>query len=145
MLVFYRIYTEDGAIPSKTSIPTDDHFLGRIQARSVPPPHTVKSLKLRIAKVEDINLNDPTSISLFLTPGNQSPLLDADKVNIRNRTQDSSDYTSQKPLALVAKMSDSDRSSLESRSGRVAQANTSLPGIRYRTSVRHSLLSFVKS
>ena len=91
-------------------------------------------------------MNDPTSISLFLTPGNQSPLLDADKVNIRNRTQDSSDYTSQKPLALVAKMSDSDRSALVSGRGvGHAQANTSFPGIRYRTSVRHSSLSFGKS
>ena len=92
-------------------------------------------------------MNDPSSISLFLTLSNQSPMNDAEKVNIRDRTtQDGPGYTTQKPLALVAKMSNSDRSALESGRGvGLAQANTSLPGIRYRTSVRHSSLSFVKS
>ena len=135
----------DGAIPSKTPATPDDPFLGRIKASSVPPPHTVKAMKLRIAKAEDIKLNDPTSISLFLTPGNQSPMGDADKVNIRDRTQAGPGYTPQKPLALVAKMSDSDRRALESaREGGLSEPNTSSPGIRYCTSIQHSSLSFVK-
>ena len=70
---------------------------------------------------------------------------DADKVNIRDRTQAGPGSTPQKPLALVAKMSDSDLSALESaRESGLAEPNTSSPGIRYRTSVRHSSLSFVK-
>ena len=56
LIVFYRIYAEDGAVPSKTPTPGDP-FLGRIKARSVPPPHrdTAKAVKLTIARVENIN------------------------------------------------------------------------------------------
>ena len=99
----------------------------------MPPPHTVKSVKLRIAKMEDINLNDPTNISLFLTSSLGSPMDDADKINILSRTGPGS--TSQAPLAIVAKMSDSQRSALlsERRDG-LAEPNTTPPGIRYRTS-----------
>ena len=64
---------------------------------------------------------------------------DADKVTILNRTGPGS--TPQEPLALVAKMSDSERSTLESgRKGGLASAesDTTPPGIRYRTSIQHS-------
>ena len=98
-LVYYRIYAEDGAIPSKTPATPGDLFLGRIKARSVPPPHTVKAVKHSIAKAE--NIEDRTGTSLFLTPYSQSPMGDADKVTILNRTGLGS--TPQEPLALVAK------------------------------------------
>jgi hypothetical protein len=134
LLVYYRIYAEDGGIPSKTPVPGDP-FLGHIKARSVPPPHTVKTVKRSIAKVEDII--DPTSTSLFLTPYSQSSMADADKVTILNRTGPGS--TPQEPLALVAKMSDSERSALESgeRGGlaSAAEPDATLPEIRYRTSI----------
>ena len=91
-------------------------------------------------------MNDPTTISLFLTPSNQSPMGDADKVTIFNRAQAGPGSTPQNPLALVAKMSDSERSALKSRrASRLAEPNTSSPGIRCRTSVQHSYSSFVKS
>jgi hypothetical protein len=88
--------------------------------------------------MEDIK--DRTSTSLFLTPYSDSPMADTDKVTILNRTGPGS--TPQKPLALVAKMSDSERSALES-GGRgalasVAESDTLPPGIRYRTSFQHS-------
>ena len=139
LLVYYRLYAEDGAIPSKTPVAPGDPFLGRIKARSVPPPHTAKAVKRSIAKVEDIK--DRTSTSLFLTSYSQSPMSDADKVTIRNRTGPGS--TPQKPLALVAKMSESERSALES-DGRGGHANTAAEPdttpqeIRYRTSIQHS-------
>ena len=64
---------------------------------------------------------------------------DADKVAILNRTGPGS--TPQEPLAIVAKMSDSDRSDLESeRRGELASAaepDTVSPEIRYRTSFQH--------
>jgi hypothetical protein len=66
---------------------------------------------------------------------------DADKVAIRSRTGIGS--TPQEPLALVAKMSDSDRSALESggRGGLASAAepdDTAAPEIRYRTFIQHS-------
>ena len=139
LLVYYRIYSEDGAIPLKTPVPTfpGDPFLGRIKAISVPPPHTSKTVKCSIAKVECIK--DPTKTILFLSPYSQSPTGDADKVDILNRTGPGS--TPQEPLAIVAKMSDSDRSDLESeRRGELASAaepDTMSPEIRYRKSFQH--------
>ena len=138
MLVYYRIYAEDGAIPSKTPASPSDPFLGRIKALSVPPPHTAKAVKRCIAKLE--NIKDRTNTSLFLTPYSQSPMDDADKVTIFNRADLGS--TPQEPLALVAKMSDTERSALES-GGRgelvdAAESNTTTPKIQYRTSIQHS-------
>ena len=136
MLAYYRIYAEDGAIPSKTPVAPGDPFIGRINARSVPPPHTAEAIKFRIAKVEDINLNDPTCLSLFLSPYNQSPLDDTEKVNILDRTGVGS--TSEEPLALVAKLSDSERSTLESgRRGGLTNAEP-LPVSQYRSSIQYS-------
>ena len=140
MLVYYRIYAEDGAIPSKTPAAPDDPFLGCIKARYVPPPHTVKAVKHSIAKVE--NIKDRKSTSLFLTAYSQSPMDDDGEVTILNRTGPGS--TPQEPLALVAKMSDSERSALESGGrGGLASAQVGEPDIapleiRYRTSIQHS-------
>ena len=139
LLVYYRIYAEDGAIPSKTPAAPGNPFLGRIKARSVPPPHTTNAVKRSIAKVE--NIKDRTSTSLFLTPYSQSPMGDACEVTIFNRTGPGS--TPQEPLALVAKMSDSERSALESGGrGGLASAQAAEPlEIQYRTSIQHSYLS----
>jgi hypothetical protein len=134
LLVYYRIYTEDGAIRPKTPAPCNNVFLGRIKARFVPPPHTVGAVKRCIAKVEDIK--DPTSISLFPTPYSELPMDDADKITILNHTGLGS--TPQEPFALVVKMSESDRSALDSRGkGGLASAepDTTLTEIQYRMSI----------
>ena len=61
--------------------------------------------------MENINLKDNTDINLFLTSYSQSPIGDAEKLTtILNGTGS----TPQEPLALVVKMSDSERSALES-------------------------------
>ena len=105
----------------------------------MPPPHTAETVKRSIAKVEFIQ--DPTSTILFLTPYSQSALGDTDKVTILNHTGLGS--TPQEPLALVAKMTDSERSPLESegRGGPASarESDTTPPDIRYRTSIQHSL------
>ena len=128
LLVYYRIYAEDGVIPSKTPVSPGDPFLARIEAESVPPPLTVKAVKGRIAKVE--NIKDCESTSLFLTPHSQSPINDNEKVTIFNGTGPGS--RPQEPLAVVAKMSDSERSALES-DGRVGLANAAEPNTSYST------------
>ena len=108
----------------------------------MPPPHTANAVKRRIAKEE--NINDRISTSLFLTSHSQLPMVDADKVDVLDRTGPGS--TPQEPLALVAKMSDSERSALES-AGRselasVAEPDTTTPKIQYRTSVQHPYFYF---
>ena len=104
----------------------------------MPPPRNVEAVKGSIAKVE--NIKDRESTSLFLTPFSQSPMNDNEKITILNGTGPGS--TPQEPLALVAKMSDSERSAMES-DGRVglanaAGSNTTLPEIRYGMSIQHS-------
>jgi hypothetical protein len=138
LLVYYRIYAEDGPIPSKTPVAPSDPFLGRIKIRFVPPPRNAKAVKGSIAKVE--NIKDSISTSLFLTSYNESPMSDLDKFTILNDTGPGS--TPEEPLALVAKMSDSERSALESdgRGGvpSATEPDTTHPDIRYGTFTQHS-------
>ena len=136
LLVYYRIYTEDGAIPSNTAaVAPGDPFLGRIKVGSVPPPRTARTVKRYIAKLE--NIKDRGSTSLFLTLYSKSPMDDAEKfTTIFNGTAPGS--TLQEPLALVANMSESERSALAS-DGRASAAEpdtTPPPGIRYCTSIQ---------
>ena len=140
MIVYYRIYAEDGALPSNTPVSPGDPFLGHIKIGSVPPPRTARTVKRCIANME--NIKDRERTSLFLTSYSQSPMDDSDKVTILNGTGPGS--TPQEPLALVAKMSDSERSDLESgrRGGpaSAAEPGTTTPGIRYGAS--NTLLIF---
>ena len=127
------MYAEDGAVPSKTPAAPSNPFLGRIKATSVPPPHTVKTLRCSIARAEDIK--DITKTSLFLTPYSQSPMRNADKV-ILNRNDLGS--TPHEPLAIVTwiKHLDSERR-LESEVA--TEPDTTAPlEIRYRTSIQQS-------
>ena len=110
LIVYYRTYAGDGAIPSKTPAAPDDPFLGRIDAISVPPPHTIKAVKHSIAKVE--NIKNRASTSLFISPYSKLPMRDADKLTILNRAGPGS--TPQEPLAFVAEILDSERRILES-------------------------------
>ena len=115
----------------KTPATPSDPFLGRFKSSSVPPPHTVGALKSKIAKEEDIKMLANTS--LFLTPYSQTPMDDTTKV-ILNSTGPGS--TAKEPVALVAKMSDSERSSLESgRKGGLNVSQKKVPGVQYRTSI----------
>jgi hypothetical protein len=154
LLVYYRIYTEDGAIPSKIPVTPGDPYLGRIMAKFVPPPRNAKAVKRSIAKVE--NIKDRESSSIFLTPYSKSPMNDADRFTIINNTGPG--YSAYAPVALVAKMSDSERSasSLESDGTRrcgltnaAAEPDTTVthPEIQYRTSTQrfHNNFLFVTS
>jgi hypothetical protein len=138
LLVYYRIYTEDGAIPSKAPVASGNPFLGRIKDRFVAPPHTVRNVKRSIEYVEDIK-DRKTTTTLFLTPHSQSPMGDAEEIIIVNRTGPGS--MPQEPLALVAKMSvsDSEQSALESEGkdelASAADSETDTT-IRYRTSIQ---------
>ncbi|KAJ7676604.1 hypothetical protein DFH06DRAFT_1291581 [Mycena polygramma] len=58
--VYYRMYTMDGAIPAKSAFDASNHFVGRIPARSVPPPLSVASVKRCVAHTE--GLSDPEGL-----------------------------------------------------------------------------------
>ena len=99
----------------------------------MPPPRTAKTVKCSIAKVE--NIKDRENTSLYLTPYSESPMDDAEKVTILNGTGPGS--TPQEPLALVAKMSDSERRDLESER-RDGLSSATPTEIRYGMSIQHS-------
>ena len=131
-------------MPSKTPVAPGDAFIGRIKVESVPPPRTAKTVKRCIAKLE--NIKDRGSTSLFLTSYSKSAMDDAEKLpTILNGTGPGS--TPPEPLALVAKLSDSERSDLESgRRGlhaNAAEPDTTPPGIRYGTSIQPSPFLFL--
>jgi hypothetical protein len=51
-LVYYRLYTKDGAIESYNHTYSNDRSMGRILTKAVAPPHTVSSLKRYLCKIE---------------------------------------------------------------------------------------------
>lgn len=52
--MYYRLYTEDGAIPSKHPVNPSDLSLGRINIDVITPPHTIDSIKRCVAKAEQL-------------------------------------------------------------------------------------------
>ncbi|KAJ7120206.1 hypothetical protein C8R44DRAFT_787778 [Mycena epipterygia] len=80
--IYYRVYAPDGAIPSKSAFDSNDPFLGRIAARSVPPPRNVTSLRKCFVKME--NLSDPAGLrsSIYLNPAAPAPMSNSEKVAI---------------------------------------------------------------
>ena len=54
-LVYYRVYNEDGEVESLQHFNTADNSLGRISIASIAPPHTIATLKNRLAGAESID------------------------------------------------------------------------------------------
>ncbi|KAJ6457921.1 hypothetical protein C8R45DRAFT_1183988 [Mycena sanguinolenta] len=80
--VYYRVYCPDGAIPSKTAFNPRDPYVGRILARSVPPPHNAATLKRCFVNAENIGDPDGSRTRLYRNPEAAQPLSVTDKVVI---------------------------------------------------------------
>jgi hypothetical protein len=126
--VYYRVYTEDGAIPSKASTSTGDPFLGRVKALSVTPPHTILSVRRCLARFEKIS--DTMRTSLFLTPSSKYPIDETRKADVLGRT--GLGFKPQEPLALVVLSLESELGNLESIESVGVEDNL---GARYRMSI----------
>jgi hypothetical protein len=96
-LVYYRIYTEGGALLSKSPAETGDPSLGRILGRSIPPPHTVASLKQRLCVAEGVD--DSSRAKLFLSCTARSAVDDTDHVSLLTGTGPG--LLPHEPMALV--------------------------------------------
>ncbi|KAJ7106436.1 hypothetical protein C8R43DRAFT_906233, partial [Mycena crocata] len=81
-VVYYRLYAPDGSFPSKSPADPRKSFIGRIPARSVPPPHNVTSLKRTIASAEKLSDPDGTRTALCLTPGALTVMDPTSKVTV---------------------------------------------------------------
>jgi hypothetical protein len=128
-VVYYRVYTEDGAIPSKAPINTEDPYLARIAAKSVAPPHRVSSLKRCMSKVE--NIVNYRNSSLFLSISSHTLMDDGHRLSLLNRSGPGP--TPQEPMALVVKLSESERNALGAlRTPADTSALRASPKVRYR-------------
>ncbi|KIM78070.1 hypothetical protein PILCRDRAFT_602777 [Piloderma croceum F 1598] len=78
--IYYRVYAENGAIPSANSVYIDDPYLGRISAELVTPPLTAVNLKRCISGMEGID--EKTASKLFISASSQAPMHDDCRVSI---------------------------------------------------------------
>jgi len=96
--VYYRIYAEDGAIPSVNPVYSDDPYLGRIPARLVTPPHTALNLRRCLSDIE--NIGDKITTRLFISASSQNPMDDTGRVSIH--AYPGPGHMPNEPVALVA-------------------------------------------
>ena len=81
--VYYRIYDDDGDVVSKTSFDENNPSLGRVNTLSVPPPHTVFSLKNRVIASEDVSGHD---VQLFEDESSDAAMNDSDAFTLLSDT-----------------------------------------------------------
>lgn len=72
--IYYRPYSLEGAIKSKTCFDESDIYLGRIDTFSVPPPHTIASLTACIARIEGLVVPDTEEIQIFKDVASEVPM-----------------------------------------------------------------------
>jgi hypothetical protein len=108
VIVYYRVYAEDGVVPAMNPVYSDDPHLGRIMANLVAPPHTAFSLKHCLSNIENIDKSIRTR--LFISTSSQSPMDDAGRVSIA--MYPGPGCTPSDPMALVAGFSCADRGPL---------------------------------
>ena len=75
--MYYRIYDDDGEAVSKTSFDKSDSSLGRIDIFTIPPPHTVASLKDRLIHIEGVSGHD---VQLLENDNGEITLNDGDTI-----------------------------------------------------------------
>jgi len=98
--VYYRVYTEDGAIPSKSPVYSDDPYLARIWAKQVALPRTVMSLKRCLSAVESIS--DHSGTSLFVSAKSETPMDVTSRLSLTSSSDPGS--TPDDPIILFAKV-----------------------------------------
>ena len=95
-LVHYRVYEENGEVVSKTSFDENDSSLGRINILSIPPPHSIASLKSHLSKAEGAS---GRSCQLFEDEGGEITMKDDD--NITSLTDSYPGASEEEPIAVV--------------------------------------------
>jgi hypothetical protein len=97
-LVYYRLYTKDGAIESYNHIYSNDRSIGRILTKAVAPPHTVSSLKRYLCKIE--GFPGAENSDLYETLSSQSAIMpDSTRISLLGQSGIGSSVDD--PAALV--------------------------------------------
>jgi hypothetical protein len=102
--VYYRVYAEDGAIPTANPVYCDDSYLGRILAQIVAPPQTAGSVKLCLSTFENVDPGITTILCLSLS--SQSAMDFTSRLSIL--THPGPGCTPHDPMALVVECSGKD-------------------------------------
>jgi hypothetical protein len=99
--VYYRVYDDLGEAPSKSSFDPSEPCLGRIDTLSVPPPHTVASLKRCLNQVEEYTNRE---LQLFEDDDGETIMGDNDAIAFHTDTYFPG-TSEDNPMALVTKVS----------------------------------------
>ena len=94
--MYYRVYDDDGGAVTKTSFDENDPSLGRVDTLSVPPPHTVSSLKNFIIMSEGISGHN---VQLFEDEDTESATRDSDVLTLLSDTFPG--FTEDRPIAVT--------------------------------------------
>ena len=94
--VYYRVYDDDGEIVSKTPFDENNPSLRRVNTLSVPPPHTLSSLKNRIIISEDLSGHN---VQLFEEECSESAMNDSDTLTFLSDTFPG--FTEDLPIAIT--------------------------------------------
>ncbi|EDR06234.1 uncharacterized protein LACBIDRAFT_329072 [Laccaria bicolor S238N-H82] len=95
--LYYRVYNEDGEVESLEKFNTADNSLGRISIASITPPHTIVTLKNRLAGAELIDKAQIAAMKLFKDITGQDLIKDDDDDPIFKLTGRSES----RPMALI--------------------------------------------
>lgn len=79
-LVYYRLYTKEGAIESYNAVYSNDRSLGRIDAKDVAPPYTVILLKNFLCRIEGFKTSD--NFNLYLSVQTYTPMEDDTRLSL---------------------------------------------------------------
>ncbi|KAF8177551.1 hypothetical protein K438DRAFT_1845534 [Mycena galopus ATCC 62051] len=80
--VYYHVYSPEGLLRSLKTSPGENPFTRRIKATSVPPPHTVSSLKRAIVQEEALPDPEGDLTVLFQTRDALSAMVTSARVEI---------------------------------------------------------------
>jgi hypothetical protein len=94
--VYYVVYAEDYAMPSKVAFDPDEPSLGRIRVDSVAPPHSLTSIRRCISRVER-NPAIAYAANLFVDTSCETPLKEG-HISLRTVSPGLSPY---EPMAIV--------------------------------------------
>jgi hypothetical protein len=94
--VYYVVYAEDYAMPSKVAFDPDEPSLGRIRVDSVAPPHSLTSIRRCISRVER-NPAIAYAANLFVDTSCKTPLKEG-RISLRT---DDPGLGKSEPMAIV--------------------------------------------
>ena len=120
--MYYRLYTQDGAIESNNAIYSNDLSLGRIDAKDVAPPYTVILLKNFLCRKEGFETSDKSG--LYLSVSNYTPMEDDTRLSLV--AQSGPGLYEHEPVVLI----------VDSINEREA-VKPSRPKLRTKTNIRH--------